>query len=474
MSQPQQSGFRFSLRNMMIVLTIIGIFCGVMAQLFVTRSQLFFMVWTVSITVVPFVLAIITLFLVASKVDNKRGLRVWALLLAFTPLVGGLCVPLFYHLQRTVSRPPAPASASPSDYPDIATPLLISKYLPPKVDEPWVWNELETRIRKRTLSPEEANDALQVFIDHMKKSKPGGWDQHLSWQRQFIDNGQKNNLFSDKKMVQFLDGFFKKPSVDLARIRENSKKLPFKIRVGSDWSNSDLGYSLLWNVKSVAIDNQVVKTKVKYRQRSDHSAVYENSLVSGDHELKIVLESAYIEDAKLVGLDTSKLKSSSWPKALKSWEETIVVPFKVYTKDDQIIQLSKDPLNDPREYITCSLIAQNDNETKKMVLQLKIDSSVPISCSFEVTALVGDDQEISLGHVYRAKRANGRSTGGGTTRSVRLKELAPEIRAADLVLKPYPSAVEKYGDVMEIWGPTIMIKNVAIQRYDLEKNNRQE
>ena len=100
MSQPQQSGFRFSLRNMMIVLTIIGIFCGVMAQLFVTRSQLFFMVWTVSITVVPFVLAIITLFLVASKVDNKRGLRVWALLLAFTPLVGGLCVPLFYHLQR--------------------------------------------------------------------------------------------------------------------------------------------------------------------------------------------------------------------------------------------------------------------------------------------------------------------------------------------------------------------------------------
>ena len=121
-----------------------------------------------------------------------------------------------------------------------------------------------------------------------------------------------------------------------------------------------------------------------------------------------------------------------------------------------------------------SLIAQNDNETKKMVLQLKIDSSVPISCSFEVTALVGDDQEISLGHVYRAKRANGRSTTAGKTRSVRLKELAPEIRAADLVLKPYPSAVEKYGDVMEIWGPTIMIKNVVIQRYDLEKNNRQE
>jgi len=473
MSQPPQSGFRFSLRNMMIVLTIAGIFCGVMAQLFVTRSHLFFRVWWFSITVVPFVLAIITLFLVASKVDNKRGLRVWALLLAFTPLVGGLCVPLFYHLQRTVSRPPAPASASPSDYPDIATPLLISKYLPPKVDEPWVWNELETRIRKRTLSPEEANDALQVFIDHMKKSKPGGWDSSLSWQSQFIGAAQKNNLFSDKKMVQFLDAFFEKPTVELTRIRENSKRLPFDIRFGSRWARSSLGYCLLWNIKSVAIDDQVVKTKEENRYQGDLSAVYENSLASGDHELKIVLESAYVDSAKLVGLENWKLKSSAWPIALKNWDETIVVPFKVYPEDDQIIQLSKDPLNDPRKYITCSLIAQNENETKKLVLQLDINSGVPISCSFDVKALLGDDQEIPLGYVFRAKRAKSVTT-GGTTRSVRLKELSPEIRAADLVLKPYPRAVEQYGDVKEIWGPTIMIKNVPIKRYDLEKNNRQE
>ena len=64
MSQPEQSGFRFSLRNMMIVLTIAGVFCGVMGQLFVTQPRLFFRVWWFSITVVPFVLAIITLFVV--------------------------------------------------------------------------------------------------------------------------------------------------------------------------------------------------------------------------------------------------------------------------------------------------------------------------------------------------------------------------------------------------------------------------
>jgi len=458
---------------MMIVLTIAGIFCGVMAQLFVTRSHLFFRVWWFSITVVPFVLAIITLFLVSRRVDNRRGLRVWALLLAFTPVVGGLCIPLFYHLQRQVSKPPAPASASPSDYPNIATPLLISKYLPPKVNEPWIWRELETRIRNRSLSPEEADDALQALIDHMKKSKPGGWDHPLSWQKQFLDDAQKNNLFSDKKMVKFLDAFFKKPTVDLPRIRENSKRLRFNIRFGSDWSNTDSDYSLLWNVKSVAIDDQVVKTKVEHRHRIDLGAVYENSLASGDYELKIVLESAYIDNAKLIGLDTWKLKSSAWPIALKNWDETIVVPFKVYSEDDQIIQLSKDPLNDPRKYITCSLIAQNENETKKMALQLNIDPGVPISCSFKIKALVGDDQEIPLGYAYRAKRANSWTT-GGTNRSVRADELSPEIRAADLVLEPYPRAVEQYGDVKEIWGPTIMIKNVPIERYDLEKNNRQE
>ena len=473
MSQPKQSGFRFSLRNMMIVLTIAGVFCGLMGQLFVTQPRLFFIVWMFSITVLPFVLAIITLFAVATKVDNKRGLRVWALLLALTPLLGGLCIPLFSYLQQQGLQQPTVARASPSDYPNIATSLLISKYLPPKVGEPWVWNELEARIRNRKLSPEEAEDALQVFIDHMKSSKPGGWAQSLPWQRQFLEDGQKNNLFSDEKMVQFLDAYFTKPTVDLRRIRENSKKLPFNIRVNGGWSDSVLGYSLLWNVKSVTIDDQVVKTKVQHRHRNDHRAVYENSLASGDHELKIVLESAYIEKAKLVGLDPWKLKSSSWPRAFKSWEETIVVPFKVYPEDDQIIQLSKDPLNDPREHITCSLIAQNENETKKMVLQIKIDSDVPISCSFEVKAIVGDGQEIPLGHTYRAKRTNSSSV-GGTERAVRLDELSPEIRAADLVLKPYPHAVERFDDVEEIWGRTIVIKNVTIERYDLEKNNREE
>ena len=140
MSQPKQSGFRFSLRNMMIVLTIAGVFCGLMGQLFVTQPRLFFIVWMFSITVLPFVLAIITLFAVATKVDNKRGLRVWALLLALTPLLGGLCIPLFSYLQQQGLQQPTVARASPSDYPNIATSLLISKYLPPKVNEPWVWN----------------------------------------------------------------------------------------------------------------------------------------------------------------------------------------------------------------------------------------------------------------------------------------------------------------------------------------------
>jgi len=474
MSQPKQSGISFSLRNMMIVLTIAGIFCGVMGRLFLNNSHLFFVAWTASITVVPFVLAIITLFSVANKLDSKRRLRVWALLLAFTPVVGGLCIPLFSFLQRQGFQQPTIARASPSDYPNIATPLLISKYLPPKVSEPWVWNELEARIRNRSLSPEEATDALQVFIDHMKKSKPGGWDQSLSWQRQFIDDGKKNNLFSDDTIIEFLDAFFKKPTVKYSRIRENSKKLPLTINVGNRWSDSVLGYALLWNVKSVAIDGQVVETKLGYRDLNDQRVVYENSLETGDHELKISLESAYVSKAKLVGLDTSKLKSSAWPKALKSWEETIVVPFKVYSEDDQIVQLSKDPLNDPRGNITCSLIAQNENETKKIVLQLNIDSGVPISCSFKVKALVGDDQEIPLGYIYEAKRSGGGMVSGGSTKTVSVDELSPEIRAADLILKPYPRGVERFNDVEEIWGRTITIKNVAIERYDLEKNGREK
>lgn len=454
----------------MIVLTIAGVFCGVMGRLFVTQSRLFFAIWGIAITVVPFILAIITLLIVAGKVENKRGLRIWAMLLMLTPLMGGLCMPMFFYLQRQgVTQPPTLASASPNDYPNIATPLLISKYLPAKVNEPWVWNELESRIDNRKLSPEEANDALQVLIDHMKSTKPEGWDQPLSWQDQFVRAGQQSNLISDEKMIELLDAFFKKPDIDIDRIRENSKELPFTINLGSVWSDSSLRYSLLWNVKSISIDDQVIQTKMRYRNEHDYNATYEKSLPTGDHEIKVVLEAAYIDEAKLVGLNKSKLRTSSWPKALKSWEQTVAVPFRVYSKDEEIVKLSKDLANDPRAGITCKLIAQNENEKKKIVLQLEI-GEVPISCSFAIKVLVGEDEEIPLGFKYQAKRADGNTVSGSSRLSARVDQLDPEIGFADVVLLPAPSYVEEYEDVEEIWGRSIIIRNVPIERYDLEKN----
>ena len=225
MNEPQ-NGFRFSLRTMLIALLGFGVYFGVMGRLLLQNSQAFYVIWSATTTLVPFVVAIGLLLWISRGHQSKRQIRFWAILLGVTPIVGLISLPAFHFLQKAVGTRPAITSVGPQDYPTIATPLLIAKYLPAKVDEPWVWNELEDRANAGNLSPEHADAALQTLVNHIQ-SQTG--PVHLHWQQDFLASILQNQLVDHQQLIPLHDELTKKPDLELERIRETGKGMSFKI-----------------------------------------------------------------------------------------------------------------------------------------------------------------------------------------------------------------------------------------------------
>lgn len=458
-----RSGFRFSLRTMLIALGALGIYVGVMGRLMIRNTQAFYAIWTVSTTIVPFVLAITSLFVISRQHESKTHIRRWAALLGMTPILGLLAWPVFNFLQTSVGTQPIVASASPSDYKTIATPLLISKYLPPKVDQPWVWNELEDRITADKLTTENADAALQVLVSYLEKKTNRA---HMPWQREFLQSIQQKKLVSEKQLIPLHDAVVKKPILDLDRIRENSERMNFNINYGQDIAHSSaLPFDLLWNIKSVEIDNDPVVVKQRNRHPGEQSGSFEDPLPAGEHEIEFVLDAAYVPKEKMIGLNTSMLEVSNWPKPIKKWQEKIKLAFVVHTAEEQIISLSNDPLLNPRRAVNAKLTAQNDGQLKKIILQIDIKDA-PISSSFDTSVIV-NGEKIPIGTCFYIRRPNG-YVGSGGTRFGHVTDLPEDVAYGSVVLTPNPDLVTRYADVNEIWGQEIILKNVEIRRFDLE------
>ena len=462
------SGLRFSLRTMLITLVGFGVFAGVTGRLFLRHPQIFYVVWGTSTTVVPYVLALATLGYLCTKVENRSALVLWTIFLALVPIIGLVSIPLFTYLQRQSAVAAAAARISPNQLRNLSTPQLIGKQLPNQIEEPWVWQELERRTGAGQISGDQADEITMIFAEHMKKTKPNGWDQPLHWQRQFLEAANKRNLISNASQIVFHDAFYGALTGRVNRIRESARRLNFRMQNGSQWaSHSSLAFEYLWAIKLVAIDDQVVEYKISSSNASDKSGYYEGPIPPGDHELKVVVDCAYVARKKMVGLDRYRLKQENWPKPVKAWQETMVIPFVVYGDDDEIVKLTTDAKKNPANSFAPKVVVQRQGTKKKVILQLPMNGELPVDVSFTISAIAGD-VEIPLGTTYRVRQPNGSQMSGGSTLNRTVDTLDPEIRFVDIVLVPNPANVERHSFVEAIWGERVVIPNVALERFDLE------
>ena len=219
------------------------------------------------------------------------------------------------------------------------------------------------------------------------------------------------------------------------------------------------------------LDGKPLDVRENHKGGRHWSGHHEGRLDSGDHQLTVEVECAYIDQEALIGLNADDLSKSLWPEARKRWTQTVSATLKVFSSDEALVSLVTNPGQHPGAGggIAISRFAiQPDRDGGKLIVLRAdfVDGPLPISLSYDV-AVAFDGQTVELGQMWVAQRQNGRTCNGGQMQE-RLDAFDPSIRQADIVLTPNPAHIECQPGVSEIWGEKVIVQNVPIDRLDLE------
>lgn len=467
MADHSDTGHRFqiSLRTFLLASCATGLGMGILGHLCLRYPDVFLGLLALLSTILPFLLAIGTILWVGWRSQRRRwGLIVWGCWLLVMPLIG-LGV-LFVARQRIGS--------SPSNLQFQSTQQLIQQQLPKRIDEPWAWRELERRLTAGTLPQEDVDEAVKQLVLHMTTTKPNGWDQPLHWQHDFLKAATQAGKVSEPVLLKLCEAFYgPKPVIQpLPQLRENKDGLQIELRWGNHWSNSNLDVELLWQVNRVLLDGKPFNVRENSKTSTEWGGYYTGRLPAGNHELTLEVEAAYIDQSKLVGLSARRLSKSLWPQARKRWTQTVSAPLRVYPSDAQIVSLTTDVGSSPGPTGGVQverLVAQPDRDGKtQIVLKASFSEVLSAPLSYDVAVSI-NGQQTKLGAMWIVRSGN-RSSQGGSHLSGRVDALDLSITQADLILTPNPVHVEQHSEVTEIWGKATVLRNIPLERLDLEKN----
>jgi hypothetical protein len=312
---------RISLRNWLLVVGVVGAVVGIMTRLLFREPETFLNVLQLGATVGSFLAAVGTIIWIGLRsAPRRRWLIVWGIALLLTPMLIALAVGLLMPSGNPLSL--------------MSTQRLIAVRLSQQIDEPWVWQELERRLREGALTKVEVDDAIQQLTAHMKRTNPQGWNQPFSWQRRFLDPALQQNMISEPVFLDLCDAFFgTQPTVTLLppALSDGDTRFNFRIEYGTPWSDtSGLGVKLVWDVKQLELDGKPVTVRRFQKHFGREAQVNaEAPLAAGDNQLVLELDCALIDESRLQGANLDTLKAPKWPQPRKRWTSKVTLPIPV-------------------------------------------------------------------------------------------------------------------------------------------------
>lgn len=394
---------------------------------------------------------------------RRWGLVVWGIALLLMPFVGGggLSVLAYYMESRQVH---------PHNLASQTTGTILAQIQNNPQRGSWTWDELADRIKAGRLSQQQVEIAMGHLIAHMKATKPNGWKSTFHWQDDFLKAAEQAGLLSDQVLFDFADAYYGPgPIIDpFDRLRSGETRLSLDISYGSPWE-FPLGLDLYWDVKRVTLNGQAIEVQAHHVSEDDWYASTTQSLRPGDYEVTFEIECALIDSVKTIGLDHDT-PSSKWPKAKKRWSRTVSRPLKVYSLEDEIVGLTTDPKLDPTSLNGVSIkraVVQPKGDGKQMLVDINVATPYSVALSFDVYVLI-DKRIVGTGRMFCFSRGGNSSTNSGSRQTIKLGGIAPTDTHADIALVPNESHVERYPQVVEVWGKEIRFKDVPIERLDLE------
>lgn len=195
----------------------------------------------------------------------------------------------------------------------------------------FAWLVLGERAREGRVTAAEADKLVERVIRWMKQERPDGvWDTPTS-QWGALQDLQEKQLISKARILDYLQAHYAKPQADEPpRIRAGTETVPFTLNMQNVFTDEMLGYRLLNEVRSVAIDGKVVRISIR-EGRSPHSAHTEHfrfalptaDLAPGTHRVWIEVSSALVSAEEYRPLlKEAPPALEDWPPAIRQWTRT--------------------------------------------------------------------------------------------------------------------------------------------------------
>jgi hypothetical protein len=343
---------RFSLRTLALAIAGASAFLGIMIKLYIERPEVFQVVAIVLGTVVPYFFAVGTIFMLAvrsrrvpvcahcqKRLDDleyektscpgcnadlsqsmaitlaprsrtRYGLLAIGLVFLITPAAG-----FFAAYVIVPSGKPIKA---------LTNRRLIEDRLPPGIDQPWVWNELEQRVKAGRLSRTEVNMILSELVTHLHGSQANPSLRSLPWQRKFLQEASQAQLIDPHVAVNLCDAYHAPvmPKLSLQRNRLDAGWADVTLWIRSQIIRQfdELGVELKWEIKEIRIAGQAMVPAMQRKIGEQWMVCFNRlQLFTGDHSIEVDLLCEYVPTKPMTANQISKMAAPQSSKPLKTW-----------------------------------------------------------------------------------------------------------------------------------------------------------
>lgn len=453
-------GFQIGMRQMLIALLAVGSGIGLWGRLFLSAPEIALVVLSAGSVMLPFLVAIALLFRLAKRAESPATVRVMATALLLTPVFGLGAGVILQQMHFSRVGPTGLAGKSNAE--------LIETELPAKVDEPWVWDELERRLAISELSPEESADAIGVLVAKLRMA-PNGYDQPLSWQGDFVRQALAKGM--DQELAfQIYEAYIPPDAVTAGRVRETNRRLNLDVEFVGTWAdNLGLGFTLLSEVLAVRINGKTAEFETDFRSREDQSIVLKGPFARGEMQVEIDVAYAFVSDDDLVGLSWESLSSKEWPQPLKAWTATHAKRIPIVGANEKLVELiegvPKPQIRVQRLLVQSEKRASRDRpQTTLKVIFEPITYDLPVA--FQVIATAGD-RRFEFPSRLTAYSTSEYSSSRDELQIRLAESLPPDIQSLDLQLVPSPRTFDSEPDVKKMFGEELNYYSVPLERFDL-------
>ncbi|MBP7937138.1 MAG: hypothetical protein KA354_21040 [Phycisphaerae bacterium] len=400
--------------------------------------------------------------------DHQRRPRL--ILIGSLILLAAVAVPTGLRITAGLSRPPSRATTP--------TRVLVAS-LATSAGQPWDWNELNRRLAAGQMTGQDVVGAIDQLINHLT-TKANAGREPLHWSGSFVANADQAGLILNEQFGRLAIAFHgPAPKVSAhTRVRQG-KPLAFTVQCDGPWNLA--GWRMIWAIRRVTLDAGRELAVLDPARPEGGPVIPELLSGTGDWPIhgRMLLDAPVGKHTLTFDMDMGLVAESvpfrtaserpgqadRWPKPRCKWSRSVTVNVEVIGPGGTAVELVTDAKLDPaqKDHLTATGVVYPLSEqacTLDLTFTAK-DLRVPLAFKVTVRAR-GQD------FPCQPIKVDTQDRDGTWKYRQAVRTLPRDINTVDLILAPDAELVGDAPGFDRIWGKDIVLRDVRLQREDLE------